>query len=102
MACDRPPVDLEGMEKRLLTHFSNGVVTELEMPNEQLYIDILNAKCKQDDIKIPAEVLNFIAKNAKSVCDIEGILNSLKAYSIVQDTIIDLNLAERLIKNIVV
>lgn len=102
LACDRPPVDLNGMEKRLLTHFSSGVVTELEMPNEQLYIDILNAKCKQDNIKIPAEVLNFIAKKAKSVCDIEGIVNSLKAYSIVQDTIIDLNLAERLIKNIVV
>jgi len=103
LACDRPPVELKGMKKRLLTHISCGVVAELEMPNEELCADILHAKCIHDGLKIPDETIEFIAKTAKNnVLVLEGVFNSLKAYSIVCDSNIDTNLAERLIKSIVV
>ena len=45
LASDRPPVDLSGVKDRLLTRFSCGLIAELEKPNVQLCIDILNAKC---------------------------------------------------------
>ena len=84
LASDRPPVDLQGMKDRLLTRFSCGLIAELEKPNVQLCVDILNAKCRRDGLNIPADVIQFIAETANgSVRDLEGVVNSLMAYSIV-------------------
>ncbi len=102
LASDRPPVDLEGVKERLLTRFSCGLIAELEKPNLQLCIDILNSKCRRDGLKIPADVINFIANTANgSVRDLEGVLNSLMAHSIVYNSNLDLHLAERVIKRAV-
>ena len=103
LACNRPPVELQGMKDNVLAHFACGLVAELEKPDVQLCIDILKAKCRKDDLEIPGEVIEFVAKSANgNVYVLEGVLNSLKAYSIVCDSNIDKNLVERLIKNIVV
>lgn len=102
LASDRPPVDLSGVKDRLLTRFSCGLVAELEKPNVQLCIDILNAKCRRDGLKIPADVIRFIAETANgSVRDLEGVINSLLANSIVYNSNIDMRLAERVIKRAV-
>ena len=102
LASDRPPVDLQGVKDRLLTRFSCGLIAELEKPNVQLCIDILNSKCKRDGLKIPADVIQFIAETANgSVRDLEGVINSLLAYSVVYNSNIDLRLAERIIKRAV-
>jgi chromosomal replication initiator protein len=102
LSSDRPPVDLQGVKDRLLTRFSCGLIAELEQPNEQLCIDILNAKCRRDGLKIPEDVIQFIAGTANgSVRDLEGVVNSLMAYSIVYNSNIDMRLAERVIKRAV-
>ena len=102
LASDRPPVDLDGVKDRLLTRFSCGLIAELEKPNVQLCIDILNAKCRRDGLKIPADVIQFIAETANgSVRDLEGVVNSLMAYSIVYNSSVDMRLAERVIKRAV-
>jgi chromosomal replication initiator protein len=102
LASDRPPVDLDGMKDRLLTRFSCGLIAELEKPNVQLCIDILHAKCRRDGLKIPEDVIQFIAETANgSVRDLEGVVNSLMAYSIVYNSNIDMKLAERVIKRAV-
>ena len=102
LASDRPPVDLDGVKDRLLTRFSCGLIAELEKPNVQLCVDILNAKCKRDGLKIPADVIQFIAETANgSVRDLEGVVNGLMAYSIVYNSNIDMRLAERVIKRAV-
>ncbi|MBR6962650.1 MAG: chromosomal replication initiator protein DnaA [Prevotella sp.] len=102
LACDRPPVDLQGMNERLLTRFSCGLIAELEKPNVQLCIDILNSKIKRDGLRIPADVVQFIAETANgSVRDLEGVINSLMAYSVVYNCNIDMRLAERVIKRAV-
>ena len=99
LASDRPPVALSGVKDRLLTRFACGLIAELEKPNAQLCIDILQAKCRRDGLKISAEVIAYIAQTANgSVRDLEGVLNSLMAYSIVYNTHIDIHLAERVIK----
>ncbi len=73
LACDRPPVDLQGMSDRLLTRFSCGLIAELEKPNIQLCVDILNSKIKRDGLHIPEEVVQFIAQTANgSVRDLGG------------------------------
>ena len=102
LASDRPPVDLEGVKDRLLTRFSCGLIAELEKPNVQLCVDILHSKCKRDGLRIPEDVIQFIAQTANgSVRDLEGVVNSLMAYSIVYNTNVDMHLAERVIKRAV-
>ena len=102
LASDRPPVDLQGVKDRLLTRFSCGLIAELEHPNVQLCIDILKAKCRRDGLNIPEDVIQFIAETANgSVRDLEGVVNSLMAYSIVYNSNIDMRLAERIIKRAV-
>jgi chromosomal replication initiator protein len=102
LASDRPPVDLQGVKDRLLTRFACGLIAELEKPNVQLCIDILHSKCKRDGLRIPEDVIRFIAETANgSVRDLEGVVNSLMAYSIVYNTDIDMRLAERVIKRAV-
>ena len=100
LASDRPPVDLKGMNDRLLTRFSCGLIAELEKPNVQLCIDILRNKIKRDGLNIPEDVVQFIAETANgSVRDLQGVINSLLAYSVVYN--IDMRLAERVIKRAV-
>ena len=102
LASDRPPVDLEGMNERLLTRFSCGLIAELEQPNVKLCIDILNNKIHRDGLNIPKEVVEFIASSANgSVRDLQGVVNSLLAYSVVYNSSIDMRLAERVIKRAV-
>lgn len=102
LASDRPPVDLRGMNDRLLTRFACGLIAELEKPNEQLCVDILNQKIRRDGLHIPADVVQFIAQTANgSVRDLQGVINSLLAYSVVYNSNIDMRLAERVIKRAV-
>jgi chromosomal replication initiator protein len=102
LASDRPPVDLGWLPDRMLTRFSSGLIAELEKPNVQLCVDILNAKCRRDGLTIPADVIAFIAETANgSVRDLEGVINSLLTYSIVYNTNVDMILAERVVKRAV-
>ena len=102
LASDRPPVDLNWLKDRMLTRFSCGLIAELEKPNVQLCVDILESKCRRDGLKIPADVIQFVAQTANgSVRDLEGVVNSLMAYSIVYNSNIDMRLAERVIKRAV-
>ena len=102
LASDRPPVDLQGVKDRLLTRFACGLIAELEKPNTKLCVDILNAKCRRDGLKIPEDVIQFVAETANgSVRDLEGVVNSLLAYSVVYNSNIDMRLAERIIRRAV-
>jgi len=102
LASDRPPVDLKWLQDRMLTRFSCGLIAELEKPNVQLCIDIMHAKCRRDGLRIPDDVIQYIAETANgSVRDLEGVINSLLAYSVVYNSSIDMRLAERIIKRAV-
>ena len=99
LACDRPPVDLKGMNERLFTRFCCGLIAELERPDTQLCVDILQAKINHDGLDIPGDVVRFIAENANgSVRDLEGVINSIMAYSVVYNKAVDMSLAESVLK----
>lgn len=99
LASDRPPVDLKDMPDRLLTRFSCGLIAELEKPNPKLCVDIIASKIRRDDLKIPNDVVMFIAEHCNgSVRDLQGAINSLLAYSIVYNSNIDIRLAQRVLQ----
>lgn len=98
LASDRPPVELKGMNERLLTRFSCGLVTELEQPDTQLCIDILHSISEREGVEIDDEVVAFIAKKANgSIRNLQGVVASLQSYSIVYNCNIDMKLAERVL-----
>ncbi len=102
LASDRPPVDLKDVPERLLTRFSCGLIAELEKPNTKLCVDILENKIRRDGLKIPRDVVEFIASTASgSVRNLQGVIDSLMAYSIVYNCNIDMRLANRVIKRAV-
>ena len=99
LASDRSPVELKDMNDRLLSRFSCGLIAELEKPNEELCVDILKSKIRRDALSIPDDVITYIAQTANgSVRDLEGVINSLLAYSVVYSCSINMRLAERVIQ----
>ncbi len=102
LTSDRAPATMQGMEERLLTRFKWGLIAELEQPNQELCQKILESKIHRDGLDIPEDVIDYIASNVtSSVRDLEGIVNSLMAYSVVYNRNIDLPLAEQIIRRAV-
>ena len=98
MTSDRPPIQLEGMEERLLTRFKWGLVAELEKPDTKLAKKILLDKIHRNGLKFPREVVDYIAENAtENIRDLEGVINAMLAYSVVYNSDIDLELAQRVV-----
>ncbi len=98
LASDRPPVDLDGMDARLITRFSCGLIAEIEKPDTTLCKDIMHHLIRKNGLKIGDDVVDVIARTAgNSVRDLEGIVASLMAYSVVYNSHIDLQLAQRVI-----
>lgn len=97
LTSDRPPMALQGMEDRLITRFKSGLLAELEKPEEQLRRDILHSKIKHDGLSIPEDVVEFISQNVSdSVRELEGVIHSLLAYSVVYNRDVDLEFAQRI------
>jgi len=102
LASDRPPVEMKDMPERMLTRFAGGIITEMTEPNVELCIEILNSKIRHDGLDIKPDVVRYIAESAHgSVRDLQGIVNSLMAYSVVYGCDIDVNMAQTVIKRAV-
>lgn len=98
ITCDRPPVLFEGIEERMLTRFKWGMIAEMEKPDTKLRKAILESKIRRDGLSFPAEVIQYIAQNVESsVRELEGIINSIMAYSVVDNCDIDLKLTARVV-----
>ena len=96
LTSDKAPVDLMGLEQRLLSRFKWGLSVELTPPSYNTRLEILKAKSLKDGIELPEDVLDFLAsKVVGSVREIEGTLVSLIAQTITMD------LAKRLTDKIV-
>lgn len=99
MTSDCPPMDMQGVEERLLTRFRWGLTTKLERPDKELRKKILQNKVLADGLTIPENVIEFIAENVtENVRDLEGIVVSLMAHSIINNREIDLVLARRVVE----
>lgn len=99
MTSDCAPMDMQGMEERLLTRFRWGLTSKLERPDKELRKKILQNKILSDGLSIPVNVIEFIAEHVtENVRDLEGIVVSLMAHSIINNREIDMNLARRMVE----
>jgi chromosomal replication initiator protein len=104
LTSDKPPVELQGMEQRLLSRFKWGLSADLQSPDFETRVAILQKKIYNDGIEMPDEVLEYIATNITSnVRELEGALISLLAQSTLnkREITIDLTreITDKLIKN---
>ena len=98
----KSPKDLEGVQERLLSRFRWGLSADLQIPDYETRIDILERKMKNDGLEMPREVVKYLAYNINSnVRELEGALISLLAQSSLNKREIDLDLAKRVLRNFV-
>ncbi len=97
LTADRPPIDILGLEDRLLTRFKWGLQAEIEKPTKELRLAILQAKVRNEGLIINEEILSYIANNVgDSIRDLEGFINSLMAFSVVDNCEIDMKLVRKI------
>ena len=102
LTSDRPPRDLEGMEERLLSRFKWGLSADVQIPDFETRIAILEKKMYSDGIELPKDVVEFVAYNINTnIRELEGALISLLAQSSLNKKEIDIELAKKIIKNFV-
>jgi len=102
LTSDRAPKELSGMEERLLSRFQAGLIADIQPPNLETRIAILQHKAQEDDIDIPYDILEFLAVNIKSnVRELEGSLIRLLAFSSLSNTDITIDLAKKVLHDIV-
>ena len=102
LTSDKPPKDLEGMQERLLSRFRWGLCADLQMPDFETRKEILVHKMKRDGLDLPVEVVKYLAYNVQNnIREMEGALISLLANASLVKKEIDLELAKKVLKNIV-
>ena len=102
LAADKSPVELDGLTNRLISRFKSGLTVELERPDYETRLDILNHKIKEEEINIEKEIVEFIAFQVDTnIRELEGVLISLLAHSTITKKSIDLELAKSVINKIV-
>lgn len=81
LTSDRPPKEIKGLEKRLISRFEWGMVADVQSPDYEMRLAILKMKCLEHKKKIDDDILEFIAKNvSSSIRELEGTLNKLFAH----------------------
>ena len=102
LSADQSPADLNGLEQRLISRFKSGLTLELEKPDFETRLDILNHKIDNDKIKISKDIVDYIALQVDTnVRELEGVLISLLAHSTIIKKEIDLELTKSVINKIV-
>jgi len=99
---DKPPVDLAGITPRLLSRFKWGLAADLQTPDLETRIAILNNKLYKDGLKMPEDVIEYLAYSiSTSVRELEGAMVSIVAHSSLNKKDITLDLARNMIDKFV-
>jgi len=98
---DRPPKDINPLEERIKSRFESGLIVDIQPPDLELRTAILKRKSEDLGIKIPGEVMFFLAENISSnIRQIEGAAKKLNAYSYLNNSEITLELAKSCLNDI--
>lgn len=88
LSADRPPKELRDIEDRLISRFEMGMIVDVHFPDYETRLAILHAKCREYQVLLPNEVLDFIAYNVHhSIRELEGVLlQAIAQYELEQST----------------
>lgn len=99
---DKFPRDIENIEERLRSRFEWGLIADIQPPDIETKVAILNKKAEIENIELPLDVAFYIASKAEnSVRSLEGALIRVGAYASLHNTPIDIKLASEVMGNII-
>lgn len=100
VSSDRSPKEIPGLEERLVSRFSWGLVTDIQPPDFETRVAILKKKMEKETVHVSDEVCYFIASKFKSnVRELEGALIRVVAYCTLTGRHLDLKTAEEILQD---
>ena len=98
LTADKAPVDMQGLEERLITRLKWGLTAELGRPDAELRRTILRNKIQAEGLVLSDEVFNYIVDHVtENIRDLEGVLVSLMANSLINNSPVDMAMAQRVV-----
>lgn len=102
LSCDRPPKELKGLNERLISRFQWGLTADIQPPDLEMRIAILQKKSADDGVELPHSVIEFIASNVTTnIRQLEGCLIGLLARASLENRRIDLDLAKDVVRSVI-
>lgn len=102
ISSDRPPKQLQPLEDRLRTRFEWGLITDIQPPELETRIAILDKKAKSEEYEVPRSVLELIATRVqRNIRELEGALIRVVAFASLNGHEIDVPLAEVVLRDVV-
>jgi chromosomal replication initiator protein len=101
LSSDCPPHQITELEERLRSRFEWGLTADIQAPDLETKVAILNGKADSEGVSLPAEVALFIAGRIKSnIRELEGSLIRLLAYATLTGRDISMSLAQEVLRDI--
>ncbi|MBR4941861.1 MAG: chromosomal replication initiator protein DnaA [Clostridia bacterium] len=101
LTSDRPPKEIYTLQTRLQTRFEMGLLADIQPPDFETRVAILQKKCENFNITIPEQMLAYIAHNATAnIRQLEGIVNHINADMDIMGGDVDMDMIQRAIKDI--
>lgn len=102
LSSDVPPKELRGLDERLISRFQCGLTADIQPPDLETRIAILQKKSEENSLELPSNVIDFIAANVKkNIRELEGCLISLFARASLENREIGIDLAKDVLRVIV-
>jgi chromosomal replication initiator protein len=102
LCSDRSPQDINGLEERLISRFAWGLIADIQAPDFETRIAIMEKKSENEAVKVPKEVLYFLAENVKTnIREMEGALIRVVAYSKLTAKDLSVPLAKEVLKGMI-
>jgi chromosomal replication initiator protein len=101
LTCDRPASEIQNLEHRLVSRFEWGLVTDLQPPDVEMRLAILNKKAQLMGVQLPEDILNFLANRIRTnIRRLEGALIRVASYAALTGKKLTLEVVEGLLREI--
>lgn len=102
LSSDRGPKEIQGLEERLVSRFEWGLVTDIQPPDLETRVAILQNKSAEENLIVPLDVMRYIATYITSnIRELEGALVTVLAYSKLTEQQISMDMAEDVLRDLI-
>jgi chromosomal replication initiator protein len=101
LTCDRPASEIQNLEHRLVSRFEWGLVTDLQPPDVEMRLAILQKKARLMGVELPEEIINFLAHRIRTnIRRLEGALIRVASYASLTGKKLSLEVVEGLLREV--
>ncbi len=102
LSSDRGPKDIQGLEERLVSRFEMGLVTDIQPPDTETRMAILQNKASEENFTVPPDIVRYIATYVTSnIRELEGALTAVLAYARLQNEPFSIEMVQDVLHDLV-